>query len=164
MHLKTCKANLTNTTAEVFDRVVLRDEKAMKETAKRRKTAKHEKTREEIEAIEAARSLEVHALEVRTKAEKAMRELIDYADEMAMNDSIMKDVIANIPPAPAAEPVRRPRERNGGEDSGDEGEAAQGEEVRYQIPDVPGVSTINLLKDRKKEYEETYTAKDMRRR
>lgn len=164
-HIKTCRVNLTNTTAEVFDRAVLRNEKAEKETVKRRRTGEKDKTQEEIEAIEAARTLENHAFEVRAKAEKATRELIDYEDEMAMNDEMMKDVIANIPPVVAApRRITRPRERDENEGSDDNDGDQHGDEAIYQIPDVPGVSTLKLLRDRRREYEETYTSKGMRKR
>ena len=164
LHLQTSKVNLTATTADAFDRLTLRKEKAEKETNKRRKTGEHEKSEEEIKAIEAMKALESQVLDVREKAEKAMRQLIDYEDELAMNDRVMKDVIANIPPTPAPERVIQPRARIEREGSDEENVDEPEDEVIYKIPDVAGVSTLDLLEERRREYTNTYTSKSMKQR
>jgi len=165
-HLKTSKLNLINTTSDVFDRVSRKKATAEKETNKRRKTGEHDKSEEEIAAIRGAKDLEEQALEIRVKAEKALRELLDFDDEQAMNDQIMKDLITKIPPAPApaARPAKRPRVGNEDDGSDNEDAAAEEDEEILEIPDVAGVSTLGLLKDGREDYKSTYSSKSMRQR
>jgi E3 SUMO-protein ligase NSE2 len=161
MHLKTGKVNLTNATADAHDRLRLRRQLVEKEANKRRKDGGVEKTEAELEAEQRADALEAKVVHLTEKAEKAMREMIDYGDELAMNDTIMKDISENIPPVPASQPVRR-RQRLGDDDD-DENEGPE-EEVWEEVPDVPGVSTIDLLNQAKEDYAANYTSKSMRAR
>lgn len=162
-HLQSAKSNLTNTAADAHDRLRLRRENVERQSEKRRRTGSNEKSQAEIEAEELADTLEVKVMEIATKAEIAMREMIDYGDELAMNDNIMKDVSDNIPHPPAPRPIRRQRRQD---DSDDENgnPAAEEDEVRMEMPDVSGVSTIDLLKQAKEGYQNQYATRSMQAR
>ena len=162
-HLDIAKANLPVVIADTYDRLRARTEQAEKEAAKRQKDGSQEKTEAEIDAEERANALEVKITELTEKAEKAMRDIVDYKDELAMRDTIMKDVSLSIPPAPAPQPVRmRQRQADGEEDEASDGEAEV--EGVLELSETSGVSTVELLKEANAEYARKYASKSMRER
>lgn len=167
--IETCKRALSANIADAYDRVRAKQEAAEVQTNRRRKQGgnDNEKTEEEIAAIQKAKDLEAEVLELRTRAEKAVRELVDFEDELNMNDSIMKEVIEEIPPrqtqVPPPNPSAAARNSNGDGDSDDDNAAKEREFVQ-QVPDEAGVSTLDILKRRREDYLESYASKSMRTR
>lgn len=165
--LKGCKTNLITTTADVFERAKLKRDDAAKHTARRRKAGgnENEKTEQEIEALKGADVLEEKAQEIRRLAEKAIRDVIDLEDELAMNETLLKDAINKIPPPPEPQRVQNPRARERGDDEGEDDEVSEAqEEVVYEVPDVAGVSAMELLSQERQAYLENYQAKSLRQR
>lgn len=162
--LENCKLALIANTADSFDRVNIKQAVAEQHTQRRRKAGGNddEQTEEEIEAVKAAQDLETRVLELQAKAEKAFRELVDFEDEWHMNEVMMKEVITKIPDPPAQ---RQRQNARANADSDDEGEADEDEiDHSVQVADVPGVSTIDLWKERRQEYLDGYNSKSMLQR
>jgi hypothetical protein len=93
-----------------------------------------------------------------SKGEKAMRDLIDYTDELIMRDSIMTEVNENIAAAPAPVPHLRRQRRVAPEDE-DEEEENIAEEAPAE--DATILSPVELLRKAKEDYKAAYTSKSM---
>jgi glutaredoxin-related protein len=164
-HIENCRLALTGNIADSFDRVNEKNAVAERQSERRRRAGgnEDEQTEEELEAIKAAKDLETRVLELQAKAEKAFRDLVDYEDELQMNEVMMQDVITKIPDAPA-----RPRQSQNAQANADsDDEDGPGEDAvdhSVQVPDVPGVSTIDLWKERRQEYSDKYNSKTMQQR
>jgi hypothetical protein len=117
-----------------------------------------------IEREQYTDALEGKVSDLTTKAEKALRDLIDYSDELAMQDTIMKGVSENIAAthAPSAAARGRQREPRANDEDGEE----EGPEDENNAPaaDENILSAVELLKKAKEEHAARYTSKSMRDR
>jgi hypothetical protein len=132
-----------------------------------RNIADDEKPENHVEQEHYTDDLELKVSDLTTKAEKALRDLIDYRDELAMQDAIMKEVGENIAAAPTAQPAqlagrRRLRELQADGEEGDEQEPQ--DENDAPAADENILSAIELLKKAKEEHTARYTSKTMRAR
>lgn len=119
-----------------------------------------EPTVEYKELVAYVPSLERQVDKYTKDAEKALRDLIDYGDELAMQDTILRDVVENVTAAAAAQPIRRQRRRRGADDEDD----AEASEEEAPADDVEVLSTVELLKTAKDDYTTKYGARTMRAR
>ncbi len=101
--------------------------------------------------------MEKQVSDLTARAEKALRDLIDYGDELVMQDSMLKEVSENLAAAPRLAP-RRQR----GSGSHDEDEEPQDENAPATDENI--LSAVELLKEAKEEYVRKYTSKSMRER
>lgn len=92
--------------------------------------------------------------------EKALRELIDWGDELSVHENILKEVLDGIGAAPAVQtaPRRTRAMRNAGEDSDEED--MPDEEATVQDGEI--LSAVELLKEARTEHLNQWTAKSMR--
>jgi hypothetical protein len=152
---------LTNSVGDSNER--LRFRKEALEKAKERRARAGDEEEGKTEAEEACGGMESNVATLTRKAEQALRELIDYGDELAMKDTIMGDVSENVAAAPPPRPAQRQRRQGSHEDENGENEEAVEE---YQDPEVDGsiVSAVELLKQAQEEYAAEYAAKSMRAR
>jgi hypothetical protein len=159
-HLDGSIKALTNSVGDSNER--LRFRKEALEKAKERRARAGDEEEGKTEAEEACGGMESNVATLTRKAEQALRELIDYGDELAMKDTIMGDVSENVAAAPPR-PVQRQRRQGSHEDENGENEEAVEE---YQDPEVDGsiVSAVELLKQAQEEYAAEYAAKSMRAR
>jgi len=104
--------------------------------------------------------METHVSDLTARAEKSMRDLIDYGDELLMQDSIMKEVGENLTAAPVARPVARRTQRG----SGSQNEEEEPQDENAPAADENILSAVELLKEAKEEYVRKYTSKSMRER
>jgi hypothetical protein len=129
-----------------------------------RNIADDQKPEHHIEEEHYTADLEMKVSDLTAKAEKALRDLIDYRDELTMQDAIMKEVGENIAVAPIAQPVGRRRRR--GPQANGEGGDEQEPEAESDAPatDENILSAVELLKKAKEEHTARYTSKTMRAR
>jgi hypothetical protein len=144
---------LTVSAGEINDRLHARKKTTRVRAEKRREQGREEKTAIELEDEEYADKLGGKVEDLTAKAEKALREMIDYRDEITMQDIIMKDVSDNLPAAPAQHARRA---RNDDEENEDPEEG-----VNEEAADIPGVSAVELLEKAKGDYATRYAAKSM---
>jgi hypothetical protein len=168
-HITESKKLIPIVVSEVNERLYSRRDKVAKAAEKRRRQGKgdEDKTELEIEAEVFADQYGKKVDDLTTKAEKAMRDLIDYSDELAMQETLMKDVsesiaAAPLAPAPRSPSVRRPRgRRHRAVDSDDDGEEEEEVEDGSPALEVEVLSAAELLKKAKEDYVATYTSKTM---
>lgn len=167
-HLKAAIQNVTNSAVEPSDRLHNRLKRVKHQAEKRRQLGKEneEKTDLELEEEEYAEDLEKKVEALTTKAEKALRELIDFSDELALRDHLLKQVNENIP-APntnsAGSRRRTRRARNGdSDDDDDDGEADDYEEDEADTMDPSVLSALESLNKLKEEYSTSYASKTKR--
>ena len=164
-HIAAAIKVLTDAAFVSNDRLSSRKAEVAKLADKRRNQGidESEKSKEDIEAEQYADNLEKKVTAITSKAEKALRELIDYGDELSMQDTILKEVVDNIP-SPPANPISfgRPR-RSRGEKHGEEDEEG---EVDVEAPstDPEILSALELLQKAKEAYAINYASKSMRQR
>ena len=103
--------------------------------------------------------MERQVSDLTTKAEKATRDLIDYVDELVMQDSIMREVSENLAAAPIARPAARSRQRASGSENEEEPQDENAPAADENI-----LSAVELLKEAKEEYVRKYTSRSMRER
>lgn len=131
------------------------------ESRKSKDIPEDQKPEHHVEEEEYTNGLEQKVSDLTAKAEKALRELIDYGDELTMQDSIMREINENLVAAPAARPAARWRRR------GSHDEDAEEEEPHDENPpaaDENILSAVELLKEAKEEHIRKYTARSMRAR
>lgn len=138
-HLKEAKRIIPATTADCYDRVAQRRERLDKEAQKKRKEGQDDaqETEEEKTARLATQAFERKAKEFSVESEKAMRDLIDYDDELHMHSAFLDDVSAEVNAAPEPE-------------DGPDGE-----------PGANTVSAIELFRTYKSNHSAAYEAKSM---
>jgi len=145
---------LTVSAGEINDRLHARKKTIKVRAEKRRERGREVKSAIEIEDEEYADKLEGKVEDLTAKAEKALREMIDYRDEITMQDNIMKNISDNLPAAPVQH-ARRARADDDGENEDPE------EVVNEEAADIPGVSAVELLEKAKGDYAAKYAAKSM---
>lgn len=163
-HLTTSIKTITGSVGDSNDRLRIRKDEVEKIANKRRQAGEDgEKSKEDLEREQFAAVLEKKVGDLTTKADKALRELIDYSDELAMRDTIMRDISDKIaaatPPIPAAR--RRPVDHDGENDEGDEN---VDEEDEAHSTDEPILSALELLQKAQEEYKTAWTSKSLRTR
>jgi hypothetical protein len=156
-HLEVSKKNITNAIGEANDRLTAHKMKVQRAEEKARQ---HERDKTEAEAEEEryTQTMNKKVTDSTSKGEKAMRDLIDYTDELVMRDSIMTEVNENIAAAPAPVPRIRRQRRAAPEDE-DEDE----ENIAEEAPAVDAtiLSPVELLQKAKEDYKASYTSKSM---
>merc|ERR1712093_222460 len=96
------------------------------------------------------------------QAEEAIRELIDFSDELAMQSAIMKDVVREITSAPAPRRTARRRRRDVGSD--DEEEEEEEEDAEPPAADPEQMSALELLRQAKEDHATKYASQSKRSR
>lgn len=153
-HLQISAGLITDAAVSSNDRLAARKDQARRQEEKRVQTGLEDekKTEDEIEAGYYLQSLDKRVVDVTAKAEKALRDLIDYGDELAMQSTMMREVGERIESAPA------PRRRGFGQDSDEE------EDGNTSSADAGILSPLELLKETKAAYEANYRSKSMKLR
>lgn len=157
-HIEASKKNITSAIGESNDRLTAHRAKVRKTEEKAHQQGR-DKTEAEIEEERYTQIMNKKVTDLTARGEKAMRDLIDYSDELAMQDSIMTEVSENICAAPAHRPTAGTR-RRGGDEDGDE-ENLAGEPL---ASDATILSPVELLKKAKEDYTASYTTKSMTER
>ncbi|EKD15282.1 uncharacterized protein L3040_001649 [Drepanopeziza brunnea f. sp. 'multigermtubi'] len=152
---------LTNATADVNDRYAVRKRALEINKGKRQRDGVPDENRTEDEKSNAmwTKQLGKKAPEETERAEAAVRELIDYGDELAMQEGIVKDVSMKIASAAVPRPVasRIPRPPVGGHDENEDEEDEPEREIRAE--EVENVSAVELLRKAKEDYANNYNSK-----
>jgi E3 SUMO-protein ligase NSE2 len=158
-HLKCAIDAITTATADNNERLATHKAQVQRDTEKRRNNniPDDEKPERHIQEEAYTNGLERQVSDLTRKAEKALRDLIDYGDELVMKDSIMKEVSENLAAAPVARHGAG-RRRRGSEAQGDEEEAY---DENAPAADENILSAVELLKEAKEEYTRKYTSKSM---
>lgn len=151
-HIQGATGALGDTVADCHERVTNLEAEAKSRAAKfREKNGADTEMPSEVKEREGNnRALKKQVDRLTVDAEKALRELIDYGDELAMHDSILREVETNIAQAPAAAARRRR-----GEDENEGGAPAEDPEI---------LSAVELLAKAKEDYTTTYGSRSMKSR
>jgi hypothetical protein len=160
-HLDGSIKAITNSIADSNDRLRLRKEWLAKAQARRRAAEGNE------DGVDNSKEAYVRGMENKVKSltaagDKALRDLIDYGDELSMKDAMMKEVSENIAAAPAPRPAARRHRRQGSSD--DENAENEEDNEEDEEPEVDGsvVSAVELLKKAQQEYAAEYASKSLR--
>jgi hypothetical protein len=160
-HIKSAIKTLGSSTAECNERLVARKATLDKIIARTRDRDGEdgEPSEQIVEAEKIYSDLKDQVEKLTADAEKALRDLIDYGDELTMRDTIMQDVHQNIIITSAAQPARRMRRhRDDSEQNGSEDET----ETPAEDPEI--LSAVELLAKAKEDYAAKYRAKSMKAR
>jgi hypothetical protein len=164
-HIDESKKLIPIVIGDANDRLHLRREKVAKAAERRRRQEKgdDEKTEQEVEEETVAAGLGRKVERETERAEKAMRDLIDYSDELAMQEHIWQDVTTTIAAEPPSRPPpeRQPREGRPRNDDSDEDEGDEEEEEIDPEAEVDITSATELLQKARDDYIATYTSKTM---
>ncbi|PVH87679.1 hypothetical protein DL98DRAFT_649297 [Cadophora sp. DSE1049] len=160
-HLDSAKAVVRNAAAESNDRLVTRQEAFPRAVERRRKegVADEDKPEAEVNDEVCLKRFERNNTTFTTQAEEAMRELIDYSDELAMQSAIMKDVVRGTTSAPTPRRPAPRRRRDVGSDDED-GE----EEAESPAADPEQMSALELLRQAKEDHAAKYASQSKRSR
>lgn len=147
------------------DRLSARKEIARRRAEKRKAAGKGENEKSEPEVQDEAylRKFEKQVNEWQAKAEKSLRDIIDFKDELAMQETIMRGVSGKIAETPV--PVvseDRQRRRRGSSVPSEENEQEEREESPGE--DVEVLSPLELLQNAREEYHAKYNEQTMRTR
>ena len=160
-HIKSAILAVTEAATSSNDRLTARKADAQKRAERREKEGKgEEQTQEEKEDAIYLKTLNRKVKSMTQDTEKALRELIDYDDELAMFTNRLEDVIDAVGRAPAAVPRRTRRPIVNPDGDGD----SDGQEEQESEEDVPVIVPSNLYKQALAEYEQEYRSKSMRAR
>ncbi|KAG0645992.1 Non-structural maintenance of chromosomes element 2 [Hyphodiscus hymeniophilus] len=159
---------ITASIHESNDRVRIRKEDMARKANRQREgedgeeDAGHEENAQE----HVVRGMENKVASLTAKADKALRELIDYGDELSMRDTMLQEVSENIAAAPAPRPAARRQRRQGSHD--DENAENESEDVKdeNEEPEIEGsiVSAVELMKTAQEAYQIKYASKSLRLR
>jgi hypothetical protein len=154
---------ITTAAADNNDRLAMHQTAVQRhaESRKSKDIPDDQKPEHHVEEEKYTNGLERQVSDLTAKAEKALRELIDYGDELTMHDSIMREVSENLATAPVARPAARRRQR-GSDDEAEDEEEPQDENAPADNENI--LSAVELLKEAKEEHTRKYTAKSMRAR
>jgi urease gamma subunit len=159
-HISASKKNITSAVGESNDRLTAHRDK-VRRTEARISKKEREKTEAEMEEEQYTKTMDKKVLDLTAKGEKAMRDLIDYSEELAMQESIMTGVSESIAAAPAPCPAPGRRTRSGSHGGEGDEEVAAGE---APVADAAILSPVELLKKGKEDYTTAYTSRSMRDR
>lgn len=163
-HLQNAKVVIKNAAAESNDRLQSRKEGFPRAVSMRRKegVADEDRSEGEVKDETVLRGFERNNDKFTAQAEEAMRELIDYSDELAMQNTIMKEVIQELAsaPAPQRSNPRRRRRRNAGSDDEDQEER----DIEPPAADPDNMSAVELLRQAKEDRAAKYASQSKRAR
>ncbi|KAE9380231.1 hypothetical protein N431DRAFT_539897 [Stipitochalara longipes BDJ] len=161
-HLKSAIDVVTNAAADNNERLAVHKDTVQRwaEQRKNNNIPDDEKPEHHIEREKYTNGMEKQVSELTTRAEKALRDLIDYGDELVMQDSIMKEVSENLAAASVGRPAARRTQRDSR--SHDDEEGPQDENAPAANENI--LSAVELLKEAKDEHVRKYTSKSMRER
>ncbi|KAH9214112.1 zinc-finger of the MIZ type in Nse subunit-domain-containing protein [Leptodontidium sp. 2 PMI_412] len=161
-HLQNAKDVMRNAAAESNDRLVARKEAFPRAVERRRREGVADEDRSEGEAKDETvlKGFERTNDKFTAQAEEAMRELIDYGDELSMQDTMMKQVIREIAAAPVPQRAAPRRRRDAGSD--DEGQ--EEEEIEPPAADPDNMSAVELLRQAKEDRAAKYASQSKRSR
>jgi septal ring factor EnvC (AmiA/AmiB activator) len=179
-HLKNSLESITNSAVEATDHLVDAREKLRRHVERRAQRAEGgededgngegKKTEAEVKAEQRAAMLEERVPGLTVESEKALREIIDYADELARQGGVLEGVVRRAAEASLrANEARRQRQRqrhqaeNSDDEDAEEDVDADGD-VEMMDPEVAILSPLELLKAAKEEDEAAYEARTMRSR
>jgi hypothetical protein len=162
-HLTGAMDAITTAAADNNERLAMHQTAVQRhaESRKSKDIPEDQKPEHHVEEERYTNGLERQVSDLTAKAEKALRELIDYGDELTMQDSIMRELSEYLASAPAAQPAAR-RRRRGSHDEDAEEEEPQ--EENAPAANENNFSAVELLKEAKEEHARKYTAKSMRAR
>jgi len=169
-HITKSKELLPNVVFDTTNRLRQRKARVEKATQRRHQQDKGDNDEDNTEIeLEDELFVSVYSKQVAdltNKAEKAMRDLIDYDDELAMQETLLNDVSETIAsaPVPQPRPVRTPRQRQPRNDVSDEDDEDGEEEEELeeeQEPEVAALSAVELLKKAKADYTTEYQSRTM---
>jgi hypothetical protein len=165
-HLSTSIGVITTAAADNNDRLAHHKSSVKKhaDVRQHKNIADEQKPEHHIEQEQYTDALETKVSDMTTKAEKALRDLIDYRDELAMQDAIMRDVGESIAAAPTAQLTGRGRQRGPRADDAEGDEEGPEHENDAPAADENILSAVELLKKAKGEHTARYTSKSMRDR
>lgn len=158
-HIKTALTVVTEAAGRCNERLTDRKGEVQKATERRKRTGVEDADKSQAD-IDAENYLKQFSKQIKTateKADTAVRELIDLGDELAMQDTILRDVDENITVAPATRPARRQR---GGDD--DENDENGEEDAPADDPEI--LSAIELVKKAKEDHARKYKEKSLLQR
>ncbi len=152
---------MTTSAADSNERLSIRREEVQKTNDRRQRDGKadDDKDEDEVNAERVLKHLEKIVPEFTAKAEIAVRDLIDYGDELSMQDAMMKDVSDSILSAPIPE-LPTPGRRRGPVRSDDENEDEE-REIEPPAEEPEQVSAFNMLKQVKGDYTTQYNSKTL---
>lgn len=156
--IKKSKALLSEASGECNDRNIVR-QKVQKKNAHKREKEEKEKTNEDENDEIFARHINKKTETFTKNAEKAMRDLIDYSDERAMHESLLEDILQQLPDVPVGgQQRRRARNDDSEEENGDDDNDEEEEEA------AEAISAIELLQKARSDYTAKYQSKTMLKR
>ncbi|KUJ12282.1 uncharacterized protein LY89DRAFT_652687 [Mollisia scopiformis] len=156
-HIKTALKTVSESAARCNERLTDRKEAVAKAAEKRKGKGIEDANKSQAE-IDEENYVRQFSKQVKTGTEKAdiaVRELIDLGDELAVQDTILREVDENITAAPAPRPARRQRD-------GEEEDAENEADAPADDPEI--MSAIELLKKAKEDYARQYQAKSLMQR
>lgn len=183
-HLNAAIQNITTFAGESNDRLYQSKER-VRRMAQSRENAQDDSEKTEVEerAEQRAREMEEKVERLTRESEKALRDLIDYKQELAQQGELLQSVIKEsvtsssaaataaavaAAAAAASRDSRRRREMlDNSEDLDDDfNPPAEGEDIEMggPISHADILSPTELLRKAKEEYQTTYTSKTMRER
>ncbi len=176
-HLQAAIVNVQNSAAESNDRLYESKER-LKKLVERREAAdsQAEKSEAEEKMEDRVRELEEKVDRITAESEKALRDLIDYKEELVQQGDMMKKVIEEAAAAAAsntrishsaARNTKRRRPANQSDDDDESSqEAADEEDVEMEDTSLQAaiLSPTELLKKAKEDYSTAYNSKTMRAR
>lgn len=179
MHLNAAVKNLTTFAGESNDHLYASQER-VRRLAQRREAAQDdsEKTEAEEEAEQRAREMERKVEKLTAQSEKALRDLIDYKQELAEQSELLQRVSDEAAAASTAASAatatggtragRRERraDQSSEEEDGNFEPPLDDEDIEMAEADsqVAILSPTELLKKAKEEYQTAYTSKTLRAR
>jgi E3 SUMO-protein ligase NSE2 len=178
-HLNAAVKNITDFAGESNDHLYASQER-VRRMAQRREAAQDdsEKTEAEEEAEQRAREMEKRVSKLNAESEKALRDLIDYKQELAHQDELLQSVSDEAAAAStaasasaaasrnrAARRERRP-DQSSEDEEGNFEPTAEDEDVEMSGTEAQAaiLSPTELLKKAREEYQTAYTSKTLRAR
>ncbi|KAG9231776.1 zinc-finger of the MIZ type in Nse subunit-domain-containing protein [Amylocarpus encephaloides] len=172
--IKASVSSLTNSSYHINERASQR-KTTVNKVAERRKRDGTEIGEDEVQSRQVYKALGKKVDVMTAEAEIALRELIDYQDELAMVNKHMANVTTAIAEAPVPRPrpavqTRRSRNRHQtqqsrfGEESHEEEQEEKEHEEEDPAEDVPILAPSDLFEKMREEYEVEYRSKTKRAR
>ncbi|PBP17744.1 hypothetical protein BUE80_DR011301 [Diplocarpon rosae] len=157
-HIRTAITTVTNATADINDRLATRKDALRKTAEKRRRGGTHDEDKTESEKNDeiCTKKLERAAKVETDNAEAAVRELIDYGDELRMQETLLRGVAGNIASAPSRQPAKSRRRRAA---VGSSDELGDEDEPEAAAEELENLSAVVLLKKARENYAHAYNSR-----
>jgi hypothetical protein len=168
-HLNAAVKNITNFAGESNDHLYVSQER-VRRMAQRREAAQDdsEKTEAEEEAEHRAREMEKKVEKLTAESEKALRDLVDYKQELAQQSELLQRVSDEAAAASGRRAARRERRPDQNSEDEDSGFEPTTEDVDVEMGEAESQAAIlsptELLKKAREEYQTVYTSKSLRTR